>query len=71
MVPRLSAAGKASTPSATLGSPRPAVRSQPRPLTLSELEWLRREGAEFQAEYLDIRSRVRGEFGVRAGRPRG
>jgi hypothetical protein len=44
---------------------------RPRPLTPSELEWLRREGAEFQAEYAAFRARVGHAVGARAGRSRG
>lgn len=34
-------------------------KSAPRPLTPDELAWLLREGREFQAEYHEIRARVR------------
>jgi hypothetical protein len=51
--------------------PRPAISSAPRPLTPSELEWLRREGAEFQADYAAIRARIGHAVGAWAGRSRG
>jgi hypothetical protein len=38
--------------------PRLGISAAPRTLTRSELEWLRREGSEFQEQYLAIRAQV-------------
>ena len=35
-----------------------ATFSTPRPLTPSELEWLRREGSEFSAQFAQIRAAI-------------
>jgi hypothetical protein len=58
-----------SSPSSSIGSPKPkpATSFAPRPLTPSELEWLRREGSEFRAQFGQIRAAiVDGEAAERA-----
>lgn len=44
-----------STPSR---KPRQATSFAPRPLTPSEIEWLKREGREFQEQYSQIKAAV-------------
>jgi hypothetical protein len=50
-----------------MAKPRPGFYFAPRPLTPSELEWLRREGREFAAMFSGIRvAIVDGELADRA-----
>lgn len=55
--------GEKSSASASTSSPSPrqATSSGPRPLTPSEIEWLRQQGQDFLDNYEEIRARALGK----------
>ena len=58
MAPPSNTTGKRPSASGSTSSPRPKQGTSfvPRPLTPSEIEWLRREGREFQEQYGQIKA---------------